>query len=168
MQLSDIKYSYQILIIWTQLYDITNSNLIHIIYTQLYDFKYSYLIQIIYAISYDIKYSIKYTRFAHIWYQIFLSNTHDSYTVVWYQIFNQIRIICVRLDNIKYFMYYKYLVHSYMDKVIVWISKSHCFVCVISLENPVGTDCWIHRLHLYRGVRHPTSQKCLGNMRCIR
>ena len=63
----DIKYSYQIQIICTQLYDI----------------KYSYQIQIICTQLYDIKYSSSNPNNLHtvIWYQVFLSNTNNLHTI---------------------------------------------------------------------------------------
>ena len=82
-------------------------------------------------------------------FQVFLSNTNNFLKVAWFQVF---------LSNTNNYMFS--INHFYLIIVI-------CFPTVIFFQvGPVGWSTRIHRLNLYRGVRHPHPQRVSCGLGC--
>ena len=62
----------------------------------------------------------------------------------------------------KFFFAYFLLFLIFFPKKCKWLSHRN-ILNIITLVDPVGWGCRIHRLHLCRGVRHPQQVSCFGH-----
>ena len=60
--------------------------------------------------------------------------------------------------NIIFFNYHKILVDSFIVLLFFFFFSS-VIKLLLTLLGPVSLDCRIHRLHLYRGIKH-TPKEC--------